>query len=136
MFDGVLGSSTDVCLTEAPDLLNDHLPINVFSRERSEATGDDAPNHLSIRESIFEHIVESTKQCPIQEFRVICGGDNEAVGVVFLKQLQERIQDPPYLADIIGLCPLRSQRIEFIKQIDAFRCRDRIEYELELSRRL
>ncbi len=122
MFDGVLGGSTDVCLTKTPDLLNDHLPINVFPRECRETTGDDAADHLSIRESIFEHIVESTKQCPIQEFGVIRGRDNEAVGVVFLKQLQECIQDPPYLADIVGLCPLRSQRIEFVKQIDASRC--------------
>src|SRR5271168_1727123 len=120
MLDRVLGGSANVCLTETSDFRNDHLPINVFPRKRREATGDDAADHLFIRESIFEHIVESTKQCPIQEFRMICGGDNEAIGVVLLKQLQECIQDPPYLADIVGLCPLCSQCIEFIKQIDAF----------------
>jgi len=59
--------------------------------------------------------------------------DHQAVGIVHLQELQERVQHAPNLADVVGATALSSEGIELVEEVDAARPPDGIEDQSQLG---
>src|SRR5690606_12699774 len=59
----------------------------------------------------------------------------EAVGVVRLEELQERVEHPANFTDVVGATPRAAERIELVEEVDAPRRLNRLEDEAQLGRR-
>src|SRR5712692_5936985 len=58
---------------------------------------------------------------------MIRGRDKEACGVLMLKELEERVEDPPDLANLVRPSAFTAEGINFIEEVDAPCCGERFE---------
>lgn len=69
----------------------------------------------------MQHVVETPEQRMIQDLRMVRRRNDQAVRAVVLDHLEKAVQDPPYLAHVVREPPLRPDRVELVKEIDASR---------------
>jgi hypothetical protein len=87
------------------------------------------------RQRELDDVVEATEEGTIQHLGVIGRGENDAVRIILLKELQERIHHPPDLTNIVPGRALPANRVELIEEVDASGCPYRVEDELQLRGR-
>src|ERR1035441_3358160 len=79
-------------------------------------------------------VVEATKQCTIEKFRVICRRHYQTARIILLEKLQKGIENPSNLANIVWLIPLCTYCIELIEKVDTIRRSNGIKHQFELRR--
>ncbi len=67
---------------------------------------------------------------------MVCGGDDQTVRCVFLKELQERIENSADFANVIRLITMSPESVKFVEQIDTLGLTERVEDEPEFRRSL
>ncbi len=76
----------------------------------------------------MKYIVKTTEQRVVKHLRIIGSRNDQAVRLVLLDELQERVEYPPHLAHIIVAAALRANRIELVEEIDPAISLDDVEY--------
>ena len=79
--------------------MRDHIDIRRL--EHRQLAPQDFLGKLWIGKLVFDHVVESAEECPVEQLGMVGGGNNQALRVVFFQQLQKRIENAPDLAHIV-----------------------------------
>ena len=77
---------------------------------------------------ILDDVVEAPEQRVIQDFDMVGGGDDQAVGLIVLDHLQETVENPPDFTDIVVQSPLGADGIELVEEVNASNIVDGVEY--------
>ena len=80
--------------------------------------------------------VEASEHRPVEKLWMVRGSYKETVGLVLLQELQERVEDPPDLTDVIAPRPFPTEGVDLVEEVDAVGFLESVEDEAELCRRL
>lgn len=73
---------------------------------------------LLVGQGVLKNVVEAAKQRPVEKGRMVGGRDDQTARLILLDHLQERIDDPAHLADVVGKAALGADAVKLVKEID------------------
>jgi hypothetical protein len=86
-------------------------------------------DHHRRRDGVLDRGVEATEQCAVEQPGMVGRGEHQAVGLVLLQELQERVEHAADLADIVARCTLGTEGVELVEQVHGARLSNCVEHQ-------
>src|SRR5690606_34892993 len=108
-------------------------PVHLRRVEERQPGAHDLFRDVRRWQAVFDHGIETAEQGPVQDLRMVGRAYDDTVGVILFQKLQERVQHPTYLADLILGGAFAPQSVEFIEEVYRPRLLDRLENQSQLG---
>src|SRR5690606_15706221 len=122
----------DVGRGQPPGVLHNIIPVDSVDIEASQPTAHCLLDRLSIRQLIWQYEIKATQDGPVKNLRKIRRRDHDRRASVLIEELQERIQNPTRLTNVVVGASRSRERVNLVEQINASVCPHRIENHSQL----
>src|SRR5665213_2481842 len=106
-------------MTQSDGRLVNALPIESTGIDRGKTISNNGSGQLLSRQRVVDDETESTEDRTVQQLRMVGCRNEDARRVVLLKELKERVQNPPNLPNVVCTGAITSECIHLIEEVHA-----------------
>ena len=91
---------------------------------------------LWCRQRVLDNRVEAAEHRAVEQLRMVGRRDEQALRLILLQELQERVEHAANLAHVVVAAALAAERVDLVEEVDATSLGEGVEDEPELRSRL